>query len=127
MPEILIARDVFKGFLCSKRSLANFLTGSLYFVNNVLTVLVEMGSTIACNAVRPNVNDSLNSYLVCNDYVYINMLCRFQWLLFCGLCGFAFVVCVSFVDKMGVVYGATLQQLVVSIGKRRQGCNIWKF
>ena len=63
-------------------------------------------------------------YILCLN---TNMLHQFRWLLFCGMCGFAFVVCVSFVEKMGVVYGATLSQSVVSIGKHRHGCNIWKF
>ena len=116
------------GALCNENGLGSFSTHSVYFVNNFFIRVRAMSSTIVANGARLKVNDYVNSlmilYILCLN---TNLLHQLRWLLFCGLCGFAFVVCVSFVDKMGVVYGATLQQSVVSIGKRRQGCNIWKF
>ena len=67
-----------KGDLYSEKGLGNFSTKSVYFVSNVLIILLEMGRTIAFNGARPNVNDSVNSYLVYNKFVYINVLRRFQ-------------------------------------------------
>ena len=116
------------GALCSENGLGSFSTHSVYFLNNVFIRVRAMSITIVANGARLKVNEYVKSlmilYILCLN---TNMLHQFLWLLFCGLCGFAFVVCVSFVDKMGVVYGATLQQSVAAIGKRTQGCNIWKF
>ena len=41
-----------------------FSIGYVHFVNKVLVMIMEMGSTIACNGARPNVNNCVNSLMV---------------------------------------------------------------
>ena len=41
--------DLLLGFMCREKVLGGFLRGFVYFVNNVLVMLLVMGNTIACN------------------------------------------------------------------------------
>ena len=56
--------DLLMGALCHEKGLGEFSTGSMYFVNNVLVMLLAMDSTIACNGARPEVSDCVNSLMI---------------------------------------------------------------